>query len=54
MREPILHVDRTGEYERVRDLSRRMLFLDSAYSWYASVPDYWKTLAERDGILKKA
>jgi RNA polymerase sigma-70 factor (ECF subfamily) len=54
MREPIRHVDRTGEYERVRDLSRRMLFLDSADSWYASVPDYWKPLPERDGILKKA
>lgn len=41
MREPIRHVDETGEYHRVRELSRKILFLDSADAWYGDIPDFW-------------
>lgn len=41
MHEPIRHIDETGEYHRVRELSRKILFLDSADAWYGDIPDFW-------------
>lgn len=34
MREPIIRADETGEYARLREAGRRLLFLDAADSWY--------------------
>lgn len=45
MRDPIRRVDESRDYERVRELSRKMLFLDAADAWYPPPPDYWKDLA---------
>lgn len=45
MREPIRETDHAGAYRKVRDLSRRILFLDSMDEWYGALPNYWKDSA---------
>jgi len=54
MRDPIRHVDETGEYRRVRELGRKMLFLDAADGWYPEATDFWKEIAaqEKNGTVK--
>jgi RNA polymerase sigma-70 factor, ECF subfamily len=44
MREPIKNIDASGEYKKIRELSRKALFLDAADGWYGNVPDFWKEL----------
>jgi len=49
MRDPIRHVDETGDYLRVRDLTRRIMFLDSADSWYGNMGDLWAKFRASEG-----
>lgn len=39
MREPIRHADTTGEYRRVRELGRKIMYLDAADGWYPEAPN---------------
>jgi len=45
MKKPILAVDRKGEAKRVRELSRRILFMEAAESFHPP-REYWRGLLE--------
>jgi RNA polymerase sigma-70 factor (ECF subfamily) len=48
MRQPILATDHQAEYRKVRELSRKMLFLEAAESYHPD-KDYWKGLLDSAG-----